>query len=111
MKRVRKMTEAQDIKQEERKKGIATTLQSLLSETLRLETEKLNTVKRAMHYLEEEKENSEYMLRIANALATQLELIGLLPPDFKSEQQKEGKEEEGGEDLVPGDIPAAESEE
>jgi len=84
------MTEAQDIKQEEMKKGIATTLQSLLSEALRLETEKLNTVKKMMRYLEEEKENTEYMLEIANALATQLKLLGLLPPDFKTvEEEKE----------------------
>jgi len=87
---MRKMTEAQDIKQEEIKKGIATTLQSLLAETVRLETEKSNTVKKAMRYLEEEKENSEYMLRIANALAAQLKLLGLLPPDFKvTEEEKE----------------------
>jgi len=65
------------------KKGIATTLQSLLTETMRLETEKLNTVKKMMRYLEEEKENTEYMLEIAGALATQLKLLGLLPPDFK----------------------------
>jgi len=77
------MTEVQDIKQEEMKKGIATTLQSLLTETMRLETEKLNTVKKMMRYLEEEKENTEYMLEIAGALATQLKLLGLLPPDFK----------------------------
>jgi hypothetical protein len=85
-----KMTEAQDIKGEEMKKGIATTLQSLLTETMRLETEKSNTVKKAMRYLEEEKENTEYMLEIARALATQLKLLGLLPPDFKvTEEEKE----------------------
>jgi len=77
------MTETESLRQEEMKKGIATTLQSLLSEALRLETEKLNTVKKMMRYLEEEKENTEYMLEIANALATQLKLLGLLPPDFK----------------------------
>jgi len=86
------MTEAQDIKQEETKKGIATTLQTLLSETIRLETEKLNTVKKAMHYLEEEKENTEYMLEIAGALAAQLKLLGLLPPDFKIAEPEEKEE-------------------
>jgi len=86
------MTEAQDIKQEEMKKGIATTLQSLLSEALRLETEKLNTVKKMMRYLEEEKENTEYMLEIARALAAQLKLLGLLPPDFKIAEPEEKEE-------------------
>jgi len=81
------MSEA--VKAEERKKGIATTLQSLLSETLRLETEKLNTVKKMMRYLEEEKENTEYTLEVANALKTQLELIGLLPATAK--ESKDGK--------------------
>jgi len=86
------MTETESLRQEEMKKGITTTLQSLLSETLRLETEKLNTVKKMMRYLEEEKENTEYMLEIANALATQLKLLGLLPPDFKTVEEE--KEEE-----------------
>ena len=86
------MSEAESLRQEEMKKGIATTLQSLLSETLRLETEKLNTVKKMMRYLEEEKENTEYMLRVANALATQLKLLGLLPPGFKTVEEE--KEEE-----------------
>jgi len=86
------MTETQDIKQEEMKKGITTTLQSLLSEALRLETEKLNTVKKMMRYLEEEKENTEYMLEIAGALATQLKLLGLLPPDFKIAEPEEKEE-------------------
>ena len=86
------MTEAQDIKQEEMKKGIATTLQSLLGETMRLETEKLNTINRAMRYLEEEEENTEYMIKLVSALAAQLKLLGLLPPDFKlGEEEKEGE--------------------
>jgi len=89
------MTEAQDIKQEERKKGIATTLQSLLAETLRLETEKLNTVKKMMRYLEEEKENTEYTLEVANALKTQLELIGLLPATANKSKDGQGQKEEG----------------
>jgi hypothetical protein len=88
-----KMTEAQDIKGEEMKKGITTTLQSLLSEALRLETEKLNTVKKMMRYLEEEKENTEYMLEIAGALAAQLRLLGLLPSDFKTAEPEEKEEE------------------
>jgi hypothetical protein len=92
------MTEAQDIKQGEMKKGIATTLQSLLAETLRLETEKLNTVKKMMHYLEEEKENTEYTLEVTNALKTQLELLGLLPATAnKSGGQQQKEEGEGYE--------------
>jgi len=90
------MTEAQDLKAEERKKGIATTLQSLLAETLRLETEKLNTVKKMMRYLEEEKENTEYTLEVANALKTQLELIGLLPATA-NKSGGQGQKEEGEE--------------
>jgi len=84
------MTEAQDLKAEEMKKGIATTLQSLLTETMRLETEKLNTIMKAMRYLEEEEENTEYMIKLVSALAAQLKLLGLLPPDFKlGEEEKE----------------------
>jgi len=86
------MTEAQDLKAEEMKKGIATTLQSLLGDTMRLETEKLNTINRAMRYLEEEEENTEYMIKLVSALAAQLKLLGLLPPDFKlGEEEKEGE--------------------
>jgi hypothetical protein len=94
------MTEVEDLKAEERKKGIATTLQTLLAETIRLETEKLNTVKRAMRYLEEEKGNAEYTLEVANALKTQLELIGLLPATAnKSKDGQEQREEEEGYEV------------
>jgi len=76
------------------KKGISTTLQTLLAETIRLETEKLNAVKRAMRYLEEEKENTEYTLEVTNALKTQLELIGLLPATA-NKTGEQGQKEEG----------------
>ena len=88
------MTETQDIKGEEMKKGISTTLQTLLAETIRLETEKLNAVKRAMRYLEEEKENTEYTLEVTNALKTQLELLGLLPATA-NKTGGQGQKEEG----------------
>jgi len=77
------MTEVQDLKAEETKKGIVTTLESLLMDVQRVETEKLNTITKIMRPLEEEKGNTEYMLKLITALAAQLKLLGLLPPDFK----------------------------
>jgi len=86
------MTEIEDLKTEETKRGIATTLESLLADVQRLETEKLNAITKIMRPLEEEKGNTEYMLKLITALATQLKLLGLLPRDFKLREEE--KEEE-----------------
>jgi len=86
------MTQVEDLKAEETKRGIATTLESLLTDVQRLETEKLNAIMKIMRPLEEEKGNAEYTLKLVSALATQLKLLGLLPPDFKIvEEEKEGE--------------------
>jgi len=63
-----------------------------LTDVQRLETEKLNAIMKIMRPLEEEKGNAEYTLKLITALAAQLKLLGLLPPDFKIAEPEEKEE-------------------